>query len=68
MTRYSFFSVAISCFLVKFIYIIGISTVGDFMIHQTAEVNKEAKIGKNCKIWHLSQIREMAVLGMKMGA
>ena len=51
------------CFLVKFIYVIGISSPGDLMIHPTADVHKEAKIGKNCKIWHQAQIRENAVLG-----
>lgn len=33
------------------------------MIHPTAEVSKEAKIGDGTKIWHRVQIREGAVLG-----
>lgn len=33
------------------------------MIHETAEVSKEAKIGTNTKIWHYCQIRENAEIG-----
>lgn len=32
-------------------------------IHQTSQVDKTARIGKNSKIWHFAQIREGAVLG-----
>lgn len=32
-------------------------------IHQTAEIDKTAKIGKNSKIWHFALIREGVVLG-----
>ena len=33
------------------------------MIHKTAEVSIKAKIGKNVKIWALSQVREGVVIG-----
>ncbi len=33
------------------------------MIHPTADVSTEAKIGQNVNIWHQSQIREHAVIG-----
>ena len=32
-------------------------------IHETADVSKQAKIDANTKVWHLSQIRENAVIG-----
>lgn len=33
------------------------------MIHPTADVSKDAKIGKNVNVWHQAQIRETAVVG-----
>lgn len=33
------------------------------MIHKTAEVSKQAKIGEGTKIWHQAQVRENAELG-----
>ena len=33
------------------------------MIHPTADVSSEAKIGENVKIWHQSQVREGASIG-----
>ncbi|MDP7323915.1 MAG: acyltransferase [Candidatus Woesearchaeota archaeon] len=33
------------------------------VIHDTAEVSKEAKIGENSKIWHYCQVREGVELG-----
>ena len=33
------------------------------MIHETADVSKDAKIGNNTKIWHQSQVRENAEIG-----
>ncbi len=33
------------------------------MIHPTADVSSEAKIGDNVKIWHQAQVREGAVIG-----
>lgn len=33
------------------------------VIHETADVSEEAKIGKNVKIWHQCHIRENAVIG-----
>lgn len=35
----------------------------DHLVHHTADVSPKAKIGKNTKIWNLSQIREDAVIG-----
>lgn len=34
-------------------------------IHDTAEVSKEASIGRDTKIWNLAQVREGAVIGEK---
>ena len=34
-----------------------------YFVHPTAEVSKDAKIGKNVKIWHYSQIREGVEVG-----
>jgi len=33
------------------------------MIHPTAEVSKDAKLGNDVKVWHYVQIREGAVIG-----
>lgn len=33
------------------------------MIHFTAEVSSEARIGKNTRIWHQAQVREKAIIG-----
>ena len=35
----------------------------DYFVHETAEISKDAIIGKNTKIWHQSQIREGAKIG-----
>ena len=35
----------------------------DVFIHETAEVSKEAKIGKSTKIWHQAQIMPGATIG-----
>ena len=35
----------------------------DYYVHPTAEVSKDAKIGKGTRIWHQAQIREGAVIG-----
>ena len=35
----------------------------EYFIHNSADVSKEAKIGANTKIWHLSQVREGAEIG-----
>lgn len=32
-------------------------------IHKTAEVEKNARLGKNTKVWHYAQIRENAKIG-----
>jgi len=37
--------------------------VGATVINETADVDPTARIGDGCKIWHLAQIREEAVLG-----
>jgi len=33
------------------------------MIHKTAEVSSDAKIGKETKVWNFAQIREGAIIG-----
>ena len=35
----------------------------EYFVHNTAEVNEKAKIGKNTKIWNLAQVRENAEIG-----
>ncbi|MCC7571867.1 MAG: N-acetyltransferase [Candidatus Methanofastidiosum sp.] len=37
--------------------------MSDYFVHETAEISKDAIIGKNTKIWHQSQIREGAKIG-----
>jgi len=34
-----------------------------YFIHKTAEIDPSAVIGKNTKIWNLSQIREHVIIG-----
>lgn len=34
-----------------------------YFVHPTADVSKDAIIGKNVKIWHQAQVREEAVIG-----
>ncbi len=33
------------------------------MIHHSAEISENAKVGKNCKIWNNVQVRENAIIG-----
>ena len=37
--------------------------MGDFLVHETAVVDTDVKIGKGCKIWHFSHIMSHCSLG-----